>query len=99
MTEAATIISPAKRQRRRPGAAGKASLRLITPSEFAARYFEEGSAPDARTIRTWIEQGIVPGRVIGKLYYVDAGGFERAGSTGNDLADLILNGSSPHAHP
>lgn len=89
MTAAANpAIKPA-----RPGR----TLRLMTVADFVNSYFSPESAPDARTVRTWIDEGAVPGRVIGRFYYVDAAAFERSGSTGNALADRILNAETENA--
>lgn len=61
----------------------------MSVAAFIERYFDPGSGPDSRTVRSWIDQGVISGRVIGKLDFVDAAAFER--STGNALADRILD--------
>ncbi|MBK5942756.1 hypothetical protein [Halorhodospira halophila] len=46
-------------------------MRLITVDQFRQRYFADGSRPDRRTVRSWIESGEIPGRAVGKRHYVD----------------------------
>lgn len=69
-------------------------MRLINPAQFAEQYFDPRSAPDLRTIRSWVEKGIVPGRVIDtgarKQVFVDAEAWEEKPLTGNPLADRVL---------
>lgn len=67
-------------------------MRLIRSETFAARYFAEGDAPCKRTIKTWVENGTVAGRIVGMLVYVDADAWER--STGNAVADRILQAAA-----
>ena len=45
-------------------------------SQFRKAFFQEGSAPDPRTVRSWVEAGTLPGRSIGGSYYVDVEAFE-----------------------
>lgn len=63
-------------------------MRLISAKTFSSRYFAEGDQPDPRTVHGWVAKGVVPGRIINKVAYVDAEAFEN--STGNTLADRIL---------
>lgn len=65
-------------------------MKLISVDEFRERYFTEASRPDPRTVRAWVEDGHVPGRVIGpKRCYIDRDAWE-AMSTGDALADKVL---------
>lgn len=41
-----------------------------------------------RTLQSWCENGHLPARKLGKLWFVEVGALER--STGNELADQIL---------
>ena len=63
-------------------------MRLIRAETFAQRYFAPEDQPDKRTVRTWVENGTVPGRIVGVMTYVDAEAWEK--STGNAIADRIL---------
>ena len=65
-------------------------MRLIRAETFAERFFDAADRPDNRTVRSWVELQIVPGRIIGRNVYVDVEAFEATPSTGNQLADLIL---------
>jgi hypothetical protein len=49
---------------------------LVLASEWVKR-FAEGSKPDARTVRSWVQRKIVPGEIIGTRTYVDAERYER----------------------
>jgi hypothetical protein len=46
-------------------------MRFVKLAEFRRRYFEAESAPSERTLRRQVEAGELPGRRMGKLYYVD----------------------------
>jgi len=63
-------------------------MKLLVGTEWAAKYF--GTPPDRRTIRSWVVRGDVPGRVIGKIAYVDEAAWLAAGNTGDDLADAAI---------
>lgn len=67
-------------------------MRLISPQTFAKRYFDEADTPDERTIRSWVELGVITGKLINtgrrKQVYIDADAWER--TTGNKLADEVL---------
>ncbi|HEU0198345.1 MAG TPA: hypothetical protein VFQ88_14185 [Nevskiaceae bacterium] len=67
-------------------------MRLITTHEWAARYFSASSRPDKRTIYGWVAKGVLPGRIIRKLAYVDEDAWLE--STGDALADRILHTNS-----
>lgn len=56
---------------------------LITPSEWATKYFSDESRPSAVTIMRWLNQGKIPGKKVGGLWYVD----EHAWVAGDD--DLV----------
>ncbi len=60
---------------------------LVSPQEFLKKEFSKESAPSEHTIRRWIDQGILPGKQIGKLYYVDHTAFS---ANGNPLVEKIL---------
>jgi len=61
--------------------------RLKNISAFQTEHFEEGSKPTTKTIRTWIDDGELPGRKIGGKYYVDMAKYEA--TSGNPLLDKI----------
>lgn len=49
------------------------------------------SQPDPRTVRNWLEQGSVAGRIIGISVYIDEENWLRdIDHTGNRIADKIL---------
>lgn len=64
-------------------------MQLMKPAEFQKKYFEEGSAPDLKTIRSDIDKCDLPGKVIGNRYYVDAEAFEKE-STTHDLVTQVM---------
>lgn len=54
---------------------------LMSISEYRATNFTEKSAPDARTIKKWIDNYELPGKIIGGKYFVEieaASGIEPA---------------------
>ena len=66
-------------------------MKLITVDRFRGEFFEKGSAPDPRTVRSWIDQGIVPGRVLGKKAYVDKEALEAG--TSSELVSRVMEAS------
>ena len=46
-------------------------MRLISIKLYRERYFAPGSAPHENTIRRLIRDQRLPGRRLGRLYYVD----------------------------
>ncbi len=67
---------------------------LISISAFRSEYFKAGSAPSQTTVRRWIQNGGIVGRVVTgserPAYYVDADAWER--STGDEAVDDFLSG-------
>jgi len=61
--------------------------KLIKLRNFIKTQFEEGEAPDRRTLISLIENGQLPGKRIGRDYYIDLQRFEL---TGNSLVDNVL---------
>jgi hypothetical protein len=52
-------------------------MRLMKASAWANREFCDGSRPDRKTIRRWVERQVIAGRIIdGNTYVFDT---ERAG--------------------
>lgn len=64
---------------------------LMKAAKYREEYFHESSRPAVSTIRRWINNGDLPGTVIGNVYYVDISLTEKM--TGNDLADKVLMAS------
>lgn len=62
---------------------------LIKISEFQRRVWGENGTPlTAQAIRNQIRDDILPGRQMGKLWYVDWTAYSR--QTGNHLVDAVL---------
>lgn len=72
-------------------------MQLMKPAEFQKKYFEEGSAPDLKTIRSDIDKCDLPGKVIGNRYYVDAEAFEKE-STTHDLVTQVMQWTNNPNH-
>ncbi len=73
---------------------------LISISAFRREYFKEGSAPGQSTVRRWIQNGSIAGRIISgserPVFYVDADAWEH--STGDEAVDDFLsNMGNSHA--
>lgn len=65
-------------------------MSLVDAKTWVEQNFHPDSRPDLRTVRGWVKDGHVPGRVIGpKRVYIDADAWGRT-RTGNDLADKVL---------
>ena len=50
-------------------------MQLITHTQFARRYFAEGSRPSKAAFREWVETGELHGRVIGNSVFIDENRF------------------------
>lgn len=62
---------------------------LIKISEFQTRVWgENGTPPTPQAIRNQIRDDKLPGKKIGKLWYVDWRAYQR--QTGDDLVENIL---------
>ena len=45
-------------------------MKLMKARRWAEREFAEGSEPDIKTIRKWVESGEIAGKIIGGNVYV-----------------------------
>ncbi|SIO94689.1 hypothetical protein VSP9026_02418 [Vibrio spartinae] len=61
---------------------------LIKLSKWRETRFSEGQAPDVRTCRREIDLGTLPGKRIGRTYYVDVEREKQA--TGDSMLDDLL---------
>lgn len=66
-------------------------MKLIKLDRFRRMYFEAGSAPDSRTIKSWIEKGAIPGVVINGRVFVDQERWEGTwrGNIDSDVSSLM----------
>lgn len=62
--------------------------RFMDIEEYLHTYFGEKSRPSKRIIMGLIKEGQIPGRKLGRHYYVDTEADAR--STGNRLVDAVL---------
>lgn len=62
-------------------------MKLMKATQFRKRYFEKGSEPDMKTVKGWIEEGRLPGRQLGSIYYVDV---DRLELSNNPLVNRVL---------
>lgn len=62
-------------------------MKLIKATQFRTRYFEKGSEPDIKTLKKWIDDGDIPGKVMGSIYYVD---LDRMSKSDNSLVNRVL---------
>lgn len=63
--------------------------KLMIVSEYRDVRFAGTKKPSINTIKRWVENGSIPGKKIGGLYYVDI--TAESEQTGNTLADMILS--------
>lgn len=64
--------------------------RLMRAEEWARRRFTPESRPNRKTLHRWLAEGIVPGKQVGRNWYVDVDAEARA--TGDELVDAVLQG-------
>ena len=62
--------------------------RLMKIAEFREKHFEEGSRPAIKTIRSWIDNGDIPGERVGGGYYVDLSRWDKRSN--NELVNKVL---------
>ena len=60
---------------------------MAVPAYITTR-FVEGSRPDVRTVRNWVEKGELAGIRYGKLYFINI--TSECWATGNPLMDKVL---------
>lgn len=46
-------------------------MRLMTPTAWVDRYFNEDSRPPEPTLRRWMQNGAVPAKKIGGSWFID----------------------------
>lgn len=63
------------------------SKRYIDAQTLAERYFDPSCRPDHRTIRSWVRNGDIEGKEIGRKVYIDEVAF--VASTGDALFDHV----------
>lgn len=65
-------------------------MKLVDAATWAEEHFHPKSKPDLRTIRGWVKNGYLPGRLMGpRLVYIDVDAWKKQ-QTGNELADRVL---------
>ena len=62
-------------------------MRLIKATKFRTEYFCPGSAPAIKTLKKNIDDGDLPGKVIGTIYYVD---LDKLSKSDNALVNRVL---------
>ena len=62
-------------------------MNLIKATQFRVRCFEKGSEPNIKTLKRWIDDGEIPGRVMGSTYYVDLDKWKKSD---NPLVNRVL---------
>jgi len=63
-------------------------MKLMNVDEYRETYYTKKSQPSKRTLIKLVKEGELPGRKLGKCYYID---IETASKlTGNVLVDRVL---------
>jgi len=62
-------------------------MKLIKATKFRETYFCSGSAPTIKTLKKNIDDGSLPGKVIGTIYYVD---LDKLSKSDNALVNRVL---------
>ncbi len=60
----------------------------MTLAEYRLTHYTEASRPSVRTLQRWVQNGILPGKKQGKLYFVDIRKVEKL--SGHALVDKVL---------
>jgi len=60
--------------------------KLMKISQYQRENFVKGSAPTLASIRSWIDDGLLNGQILGKNYYVEI----EAQQPVNDLVNKVL---------
>ena len=63
-------------------------MKYMGIAEYQKKRFTEESRPELKTLRSWIDNGELPGKRIGRKYFVNITLEEKA--TGNPLVDKVL---------
>jgi len=62
-------------------------MKLIKLTKFRATYFHEGGAPTIKTLKKNVDNGDLPGKIIGTIYYVD---LDKLSKSDNALVNRVL---------
>ena len=72
-------------------------LKLMKGTVWAQTYFDESSVPDKRTVHSWVEREVVPGKIINGVAYVFVNKWESMllskDSEVVDMISKVLHGS------
>ena len=68
--------------------------KMMKASLWVRREFTEGSYPDMRSVKKWIQDGVIAGRVVGKHAWVEE--CQRFGTSHrvSSVADCLVKMSS-----
>lgn len=64
-------------------------MNLIAAKAWAEKYFDPISRPSEITLQRWLRAGTVPGRKVGKAWFVDEHAWL---ADGDDLVQRVLDG-------
>lgn len=62
-------------------------MKLMKATKFRLEYFDKGSEPDIKTVKRLIDDGELPGKRIGTIYYVD---LDKLKQSDNPLVNRVL---------
>lgn len=68
--------------------AQKRPQKLVSARQWRDRTFTGDRLPDMDTVRRWIRDGKIDGRIIGSSHFVVD---DERGSAGNALVDMVLS--------
>lgn len=66
-------------------------MRLIAIPAWLEKHFDKGGAPEEVTVRRWLREGVLPGRKIGGLWFIDEAAWL---ADGDDLVQRVLEGAA-----
>lgn len=67
-------------------------MKLISVYEWRDMRFTGNRRPSDRTLRKWCENGDIPSKKIGGLWFVEL--QAEMNNTGNELVDRVLSGTA-----
>lgn len=62
-------------------------MKLMKATKFRTEHFAPGSEPSINTVKKLIDEGELPGRKIGTIYYVD---LDKLNRSENPLVNRVL---------
>lgn len=66
-------------------------MKLITITAWLGKHFAEEGAPEEVTVRRWLRDGVLQGRKIGGMWFIDEDAWL---ADGDELVQRVLEGAA-----